>query len=272
MWLLNELSSRIQDPASSIQDPGSLFIAMLSQEQQLRYSRQILLPEIGESGQEKLGASRVLIAGLGGLGSLSSLYMSGAGVGTLRIADNDVVSLSDLNRQILYTEADLGRIKTGAAAERLRAFNGSCRLEPLRVDICEMADKLLEGCDLVIDATDNMAARRALNRAAIRRGVPMVHGGVDGFSGSVTVILPGKSACFECLFPDRGSDPGPRKIPALGPVVGLVASAQCTEVLKLLLALGTPMSDRMLVIEAGTGIFKTVQTRKNPNCTLCASL
>ena len=244
---------------------------MLSQEQQQRYSRQILLPEIGESGQEKLGASRVLIAGLGGLGSLSSLYMSGAGVGTLRIADNDVVSLSDLNRQILYTEADLGRIKTGAAAERLHAFNGSCRLEPFQVDICEMADKLLDGCDLVIDATDNVAARRALNRAAVGRGIPMVHGGIDGFSGTVAVIVPGKSACFECLFPDRGTDPGPRGIPAVGPVVGIVASVQSTEALKLLLTVGSPMSGQLLLIKADTGDFHTVRTRRNPNCALCAS-
>lgn len=245
---------------------------MLSQEQQLRYSRQILLPEIGESGQEKLGASRVLIAGLGGLGSLSSLYMSGAGVGTLRIADNDVVSLSDLNRQILYAEADIGRIKTGAAAKRLSAFNGSCRIEPFQADICEMADNLLDGCDLVIDATDNVAARRALNRAAVGRGIPMVHGGIDGFSGTVTVIVPGKSACFECLFPDRGMAPGLRDIPAVGPVVGIVASVQSTEALKLLLTVGTPMTDQLLMIKAAAGDFHFVRTRRNPNCALCASL
>jgi len=245
---------------------------MLSAEEKQRYARQMWLPEIGEQGQEKLAASRVLIAGLGGLGSLSAMYLAAAGVGALRIADKDVVSLSDLNRQILYTEADLGRIKTGAAAERLHALNGSCRIEPFQVDICEMAAKLIKGCDLVIDATDNVDARRALNRAAVGRGIPMVHGGIDGFSGTVTVIVPGKSACFECLFPDRGMAPGPRDIPALGPVVGIVASVQSTEALKLLLTVGTPMTDQLLMIKADSGDFHTVRTRRNPNCALCASL
>ena len=245
---------------------------MLSREQKQRYSRQTLLPDIGESGQERLGASQVLIAGLGGLGSLASLYLAAAGVGTLRLADRGTVSLPDLNRQILYTEDDIGRKKTEAAAGRLSTLNGLCRIEPVEADLCRSADALIAGCDLILDATDNVAARRALNRAAVGSGVPMVHGGIDGLSGTVTVIVPGKSACFECLFPDRGTDPGPRQIPAFGPVVGLVASIQCTESLKLLLAFGSLLSDRLLMIEAGAGDFKTVQTRRNPNCALCASL
>ena len=246
--------------------------AMLSAEEKTRYARQLLLPEIGEAGQEKFMTRRVLVAGLGGLGSLCSLYLTAAGVGILRIADKDAVSLSDLNRQILYSESDIGRFKTHAAAERLLAFNGSCCLEPFQVDICDMADKLIDGADLVVDATDNLAARRALNRAAVRSRVPMIHGGIDGFSGTVTVILPGKSACFECLFPDRGTDPDPGDIPAVGPVVGMVASIQSAEALKLLLAVGTPMTDRMLMIAADTGTFKTIRTRHNPDCALCASV
>ncbi len=245
---------------------------MLSPAQKERYARQILLPEIGEAGQEKLGQSRVLIAGLGGLGSLSCLYMAAAGVGTLRIADKDAVSVSDLNRQILYAEADIGRAKTGAAADRLSALNGACRIEPENADIRTAAEDLLEGCDLVIDALDNVAARRALNRAAVQRSIPMVHGGIDGFSGTLAVILPGKSACFECLFPDRGKASATRVIPALGPVVGLVASLQCVEALKLLLCAGKPLVGRMLVIRADTGEFKSIATRRNPGCTLCASL
>ena len=245
---------------------------MLTPEQKQRYARQLILPEIGEAGQEKLADRRVLIAGVGGLGSLSSLYLAAAGVGTLRIADNDTVSLSDLNRQILYAETDIGREKIEAAADRISTLNGSCRLEPFHADICKDAENLVDGCDLVVDAVDNVPARRALNRAVVKRGVPMVHGGINGFSGAVTVIVPGKSACFECLFPDRKTPPPPREIPTLGPVVGLVASLQCAEAIKLLLSAGAPLIDRMLVIRADTGEFRSIATRKNPDCALCTGL
>lgn len=243
----------------------------MTPEQKERYSRQILLPEIGEAGQEKLGRCRVLVAGLGGLGSLASLYLTAAGIGTLRLADRDRVSLSGLNRQILYTEADIGRLKTEAAAKRLSALNGSCRIEPVCADIFAEAHELLRGCDLVIDATDNVPARRAINEAAITHRIPMVHGGVNGFSGTLTVILPGKSACFECLFPDKGTDPSPCAVAAVGPVVGIVASLQCAEALKLLLATGRTLSDRMLKIHVDRGEWRTVRTRRNPDCTLCAT-
>jgi len=245
---------------------------MLTPEERTRYARQIMIPEIGERGQEALSRSRVLIAGLGGLGSLASLYLTAAGVGTLRLADRDRVSLSDLNRQILYTQADIGRIKTEAAAERLMALNGACRIDPARADICASAERLVEGCDVVIDAMDNLAARRAINRSAVNLGVPMVYGGIDGFSGSVAVILPGKSACLECLFPDRGSDQSPRTIGAIGPVVGMVASLQCAEAIKLLLKIGQPLTERMLHIQADRGEWKSIRTRRNPNCPVCGSL
>jgi adenylyltransferase/sulfurtransferase len=245
---------------------------MLTPDQKQRYARQIILPDIGEAGQETLLKSRVLIAGAGGLGSLSSLYMAAAGVGTLRIADKDTVSLSDLNRQILYAESDIGRVKVEAAAARLSAFNGSCRIEPLNADIRTEAEALVDGCDLVIDAVDNVPARRALNRAAVKLGVPLVHGGIDGFSGTVAVIVPGKSACFECLFPDRGAERPPVAVAALAPVVGLVASLQCAEAIKLLLSAGKPLVDRMLVIRVDTGEFRSIATRRNPDCALCAGL
>jgi len=245
---------------------------MLTPEQKERYARQILLPEIGEEGQEKLAQSRVLIAGLGGLGSLSALYMAAAGVGTLRVADKDNVSLSDLNRQLLYAEADIGRAKIEAAADRLSGLNRMCRIEAVDADICDAAENLLGGCHLVIDAVDNVPARRALNRAAVGLGVPMVHGGIDGFSGTVAVMVPGKTACFECLFPEQGRTRPQRAIAALGPVAGLTAALQCTEALKLLLSAGTPLVDRMLMVRADTGAFKSIATRRNPACALCAGL
>ncbi len=245
---------------------------MLTPEEKERYARQIIVPEIGEKGQEALGRSRVLIAGLGGLGSLASLYLAAAGVGTLRLADQDRVSLSNLNRQILYMHADIGRIKTEAATERLLALNGTCRIDPVCADICASAERLVEGCDVVIDATDNLAARRAINRSAVKLGVPMVYGGIDGFSGTVAVILPGKSACLECLFPDRGSHQNSRTIGAIGAVVGMVASLQCAEALKLLLKTGQSLADRMLHIRADRGEWKSIRTRRNPNCLVCASL
>lgn len=245
---------------------------MLTTEQKERYARQILLPEIGEAGQEKLGCCRVLVAGVGGLGSLASLYLAAAGVGTLRLADRDRVSPSDLNRQLMYTETDIGRVKTVAAGERLAALNASCRIEPAFTDICAEADDLTRDCDLVIDATDNLPARRAINAAAVRARIPMVHGGINGFTGTVTVISPGRSACFECLFPDTGNDPPRRPIPAFGPVVGVVASIQCAEAIKLLLDIGKPISDRILKIDALTGEWKSIHTRRNPRCEICGEI
>jgi len=245
---------------------------MLTPGQRERYARQIMLPEIGETGQEELSRSRVLVAGLGGLGSLASLYLAAAGVGMLRLADKDRVSLSDLNRQILYIEDDIGKIKTDAASERLMALNGLCRIDPVCTDICSAPEDLLAGCNLVVDATDNPAARRAVNHAAVKLGIPMIYGGVSGFSGSLTVILPGKSACFECLFPDSDDDAPARAVGAVAPVVGMVASMQCAEVLKLLLGIGEPMADRMLIIRADRGEWKVIRTRRNPHCTLCATI
>lgn len=246
---------------------------MLTTEQKERYARQILLPEISEAGQEKLECRRVLVAGVGGLGSLVSLYLAAAGVGTLRLVDRDKVSLSDLNRQLIYTEADVGRVKIAAAEERLTALNASCRIEPVFTDICAEADDLARDCDLVIDATDNLAARRAINAAAVRGRVPMVHGGISGFTGTMTVSYPGRGACFECLFPDTGGNEVPRRpIPAVGPVVGLVASLQCAEALKLLLDIGKPIFDRILRINALTGEWKSIHTRRNPRCAICAEL
>jgi molybdopterin-synthase adenylyltransferase len=245
---------------------------MLTIEQKERYARQILLTEIGEAGQERLECCRVLVAGVGGLGSLVSLYLAAAGVGTLRLADRDRVSLSDLNRQLIYREADVGRVKIAAAEERLTALNASCRIEPVFTDICAEADALTRDCDLVIDATDNLPARRAVNAAAVRRRIPMVHGGINGFSGTMTVISPGRGACLECLFPDMGSDPSPRPIPAVGPVVGVVASLQSVEALKLVLGIGKPAFDRILKINALTGEWKSIHTRQNPGCAICAEM
>ncbi len=245
---------------------------MLSEEEKQRYARQILIPEIGEEGQQRLKDAAVLVAGLGGLGSAAACYLAAAGVGTLRIADRDTVSLPDLNRQILYTEADIGRVKTDAAQQRLSALNGSCSIEAKTTDICGAPVELVKGCDLVIDATDNLTARRALNRAAVRSGTPMIHGGIEGFSGTVAAILPGKTACLECLFPARGRDPASCPIPALGPVVGMVASIQTAEAVKLLLSAGRSLTGKMLMIRADTAEFKFIETRRNPDCALCASI
>jgi adenylyltransferase/sulfurtransferase len=237
-----------------------------------RYARQLLMPEIGAAGQERLAAARVLIAGVGGLGSLAAYYLAAAGIGTLRLVDKDAVSVSDLNRQILYTEADIGRVKIAAAIERLTALNSQCRLEALDGDVTQLsAEDLLGGCDLVIDALDNLPARRALNRASVHDRVPMIHGGVDGFNGTVTVFVPGRTGCLECLFPEAAAARRRLPVPALGPVVGLVASLQSTEALKLLLGAGDLLTGRLMMIRADRAAFKSITIGNNAACTVCSA-
>lgn len=233
-----------------------------------RYDRQTSIPGIGAAGQEKLRNATVMVAGLGGLGSILAYYMAAVGVGTLRIVDRDRVSISDLNRQILYETGDIGRPKTEAAALRLAALNPECRVEPFSQDIRK--EEFLErvhGCRLILDGTDNPEARSALNRASLTLAIPFVHGGIDGFEGTVTTFLPGEGPCFRCLFPNprqAKSPPG-----ALGPVAGIVASIQCAEAVKMILGRGHPLVGRLLLIRAGEMRFREVATVQNPQCPFC---
>lgn len=242
---------------------------MLSKEMKSRFSRQIIIPEIGEEGQERLSASKVLIAGLGGLGSISSYYMTAAGVGHLKIIDRDSVATDNLNRQILHNTGDIGRLKVDSAFEKLGKLNPSCRIEALHEDI-ESTSVLgfADGCSLIIDATDNLIARHSLNEISLKKNIPLIYGGIDGWTGMAMTFLPGITACFACVFPAEASE-NKKIFGALGPVVGTIASIQCVEAINILLGRKPGLAGRMLRFMGDRMEFKYSKVEKNRSCPVC---
>jgi molybdopterin/thiamine biosynthesis adenylyltransferase len=240
-----------------------------------RYTRQIKLPQIGPTGQEKLSRARVLIAGAGGLGSLSSLYLAAAGVGHLIIADHDHVELSNLNRQLVHSEATLGTPKVTSASQRLGQLNSAIQVTPVQVKIDQGSiDGLLEGVDLIVDGCDNYPTRKVLNRAALHHNLPWVFGGVMGFDGMISSFVPG-SVCFECIIQDPDTiKPGtpPPNNGILGATAGMIASIQAMEAVKLLLAIGTPLTNRLIRISGLTMRITTTALTPNPDCRACSPI
>jgi adenylyltransferase/sulfurtransferase len=238
-----------------------------------RYTRQIKLPQIGPTGQEKLAGARVLIAGAGGLGSLSSLYLAAAGVGHLIIADHDHVELSNLNRQLVHSEATLGTPKVTSASQQLRRLNSTIKITSVQTKIDNGSiDGLLEGVDLIVDGCDNYPTRKAINRAALRHNLPWIFGGVKGFDGMISSFVPGSSVCFECIIQDPDTiKPGtpPPNNGILGATAGMIASIQAMEAVKLLLAIGTPLTNRLIRISGLTMRITTAALTPNPDCRAC---
>lgn len=241
-----------------------------------RYSRQTRLPGMGRAGQERLRAGRVLVVGLGGLGSPASLYLAAAGVGTLGLADFDTVAEHNLQRQVVHTTARVGQSKIASARAALEALNPYVRLNehPEGLTVAN-AEALLAGYDVVLDGADNFPTRYLINDAAVRVGVPVVSGSVFQMEGQVTVWHPaGGGPCYRCLFPTM---PGPGEVPnceeggVLGALVGVVGSAQAMEVIKLLTGLGEPLRGRLLVWDALTAAPRVVKVKRDPACPACGA-
>jgi adenylyltransferase/sulfurtransferase len=244
---------------------------MLSANDLKRYDRQILLREIGEKGQAKLQQTKVMIAGAGGLGSPSAIYLAAAGVGSLRIVDNDRVSLSNLNRQILHGDADINKLKVDSAKHRLAQLNSNVAVETIADTITEAnATELSHGCDLLIDALDNIETRFILNRVAAKHGIPFIHGAVNGFEGRAMTIIPGKSACLRCMH--RGPAPPPSKFPVIGVAPGVIGAIQATEAIKVLLNIGRPLLNRLLVYDGFNLTCQEFKIKRNPQCNHCGHL
>ena len=248
----------------------------LTDEQIERYSRQIILPEIGGLGQERLLATRVLVVGAGGLGSVAALYLAAAGIGTLGIADDDTVELSNLHRQVLYTMSELGEGKAASAQQALARLNPDCevRVHPHRFDV-GCAESLVSAYDVVVDASDNFATRFLVNDVCVAAAKPLVSGSVLRFDGQVSTFLGFRpdAPCYRCLFPEPpppGLYPVDGECGVFGVVAGLIATVQATEVLKLALDLGAPLAGRMLIYDALRLGFREVAIRKSPDCAACA--
>lgn len=222
---------------------------------------------LGEAGQEKLKAARVLIAGAGGLGTVISLYLAAAGVGTLRVVDCDVVEASNLNRQILHWGGDIGRPKTASVSEKLADLNSLIRVEEVAGRIDETSiDAITEDCDLIVDAMDNFPTRYLLNQTALRKGIPFIHGAVRGLYGQATTVLPGKTPCLRCIFP--GSPP--REIfPIIGATCGVIGSIEATEVIKLLTGRGEPLAGRLFIWDGMAASADSLVVERNPACPDC---
>jgi len=243
-----------------------------------RYDRHLRLPGVGPEGQRRLAASRVLLLGAGGLGSPAALYLAAAGVGRLRIVDDDRVERSNLQRQVLHAEAAIGRPKVESARERLLALNPGIHVEARGERLCAAnVEALLDGVDVVLDGSDNFAARYLVNAACVRLGLPLVHGAVERFRGQASVFVraaPGgaKAPCYRCLHPEP---PGPDAAPdcaeagVLGVLPGLVGLLQATETLKLLLGLGEPLAGRLLLVDALGMRFREVALAADPDCPSC---
>ena len=243
-----------------------------------RYSRHLLLPEIGMRGQKRLQSSRVLMLGAGGLGSPAAFYLAAAGVGELRIVDDDVVERSNLQRQILHTEADIGLRKVDSAEVRLSALNPRMAIDAVaeRVSSANI-DRLMDGVDVVVDGADNFPVRYLLNDACVHHGVPLVYGAVHRFEGQVSVFDAGRhrgeAPCYRCLFPEP---PPPEAAPncseagVLGVLPGVVGMLQATEALKLLLHIGEPLRGRLLHVDALGMRFRETRLTPDPACPVCA--
>ncbi len=231
-----------------------------------RYSRQ--LPIIGEDGQRRLNAATALVVGCGGLGSALLYALAGAGVGRLRFADGDTVALSNLNRQFLHTMEDIGKNKAQSAYEKLSRFNPDIQLEPYPTYITEEnAQSIMDGCDIALLAVDSRASRRVLNRGLVNAGIPFVDGGVNGFSGTVMSVLPGQSACLECLH--GGPKNRETAAPALASVVTTISALEAQLGLLLLLGQQNPIPDALLLFDGAKLTLETIPLRRTPGCPVC---
>ena len=238
---------------------------MLRDAEKTRYSRQIRL--FGEVGQEKLKRTSVFIAGAGGLGSIVSIYMAAAGFGKIRIVDCDSVELSNLNRQILHGSRDVGRDKALSAYETLTGINPEIAVEALVETITEdNVDRLLQGCDLIMDAMDNFPTRYLLNRSALDRKIPLFHGAISGYQGQATTIIPGKTACLRCIFPRA---PPASIFPALGSTCGVIGSIQVTEAVKYVQGAGELLTNRLLLWDGLSACLDEVGCERNSGCMDC---
>lgn len=252
---------------------SSTLPSTLSSDEKARYSRHILLPEVGIQGQLRLKSARVLVIGAGGLGSPAALYLAAAGIGTLGIVDADTVDISNLQRQILHTTASVGRSKTDSARESLSALNPAITLETHNTVLSrDNALAIINDYDLILDGTDNFATRYLVNDACGLLGKPLVYGSVFRFTGQVSVFDAKRGGCYRCLYP---TPPAPELVPncaeggVLGVLPGIVGTLQAAEALKIVLGIGETLHRRLLLIDALTMEFSRINFPHNPHCALC---
>ncbi|MEM2878045.1 MAG: HesA/MoeB/ThiF family protein [Candidatus Hadarchaeales archaeon] len=233
-----------------------------------RYERQLLIGGFDRKTQRKLRSARVVIVGLGGLGSPASIYLAAAGIGRMTLVDCERVEMSNLNRQVVHFSDDVGKLKVDSAADKIGRLNPEVSLDSLSFRLTrENVSRVVRGADVVIDAVDNYPTRFLLNEACVRHGVPLVHGAVDGFDGQAMTIVPGRGPCLRCLLP---RDPAVKeRIPVLGPAPGVIGCIEAMESIKLITGIGKPLIGRMLIFSGKEMRFEEIEVRRNPGCPVC---
>ncbi len=243
---------------------------MLTGRDMKRYSRQIAIPDFGAEGQEKLKKSKVVIAGAGGLGSAAGTYLATAGIGHIVIIDDDTVELSNLNRQTLHRDNDIYKCKAASAKEELSMINPDIEVKGIREKITEEnAVKLLRGADAVVDCLDNFHTRYILNDGSITSGIPLFHGACREMGGQASVIIPGRTACLKCIFPNP---PPTKRIPILGAVAGTIGTIQATEVVKFIAGMKTTLAGKLLLYDARFLAYELIELERNAQCPSCGGI
>jgi len=244
-----------------------------TEEQIKRYSRHILLPEVGGQGQKKLNNAKVLLVGTGGLGSPAAFYLAAAGVGTIGLIDGDVVDYSNLQRQILHSTPDVGRPKVISAKEKIQALNPDVEVVTYQTLINSgNALDIIRDYDIVLDGSDNFPTRYLVNDACVFQGKPLVHGSIFRFDGQASTFLPADGPCYRCLYPDPpppGLVPSCQEAGVIGVLAGVIGVIQATEAVKLILGIGQPLKERLLIYDALDLTFRNVKTRRDPKCPVC---
>jgi len=242
---------------------------VLDQGELVRYNRQLRIPEFGEAGQKRLKSSHVLIAGIGGLGCASATYLTAAGVGRISLVDFDVVELSDLNRQVLYWEEDIGEKKVIVAQRKLSQLNGTIDIIPIFAQISkENVLSIIKGAQVVVDGLDNSATRLIVNLACIQYKVPYIYGGVSRLRGMITTIIPGKTPCLACIYPEGPQ--GGEGLGILGVTPALIANLQALESIKLLIGQPPSLAGKLLRFNGNDMKFRIDDIKRNESCKVCS--
>ena len=241
----------------------------MDQKELIRYNRQLLIPEFGEEGQKKLKGSHVIITGVGGLGCVSATYLTAAGVGRITLVDFDVVELSDLNRQVLYWEEDIGEKKIVVAQRKLSKLNPTIEIIPVFTQITKKnVFSIIEGAQVVVDGLDNLATRLIINSACVQYRIPYIYGGVSRLRGMITTIIPGKTPCLACIYPEVPQGGG--GLGVLGVTPALIANFQALEAIKFLIGQSPSLAGKLLRFNGNDMKFRIDDIKRNESCKVCS--
>ncbi len=240
----------------------------LSNSEMERYDRQMRISGWGEEDQKKLKQSKVVIMGVGGLGCPASIYLGAAGIGNLVLVDKENSELSNLKRQILHWQKDIGKPKVLSAKEKIGELNPEIKVEALKTEITEQnIDELASGATVIVDAMDNFKVRFMINEVSVKRGIPFIHAAIYGFQGQMTTIVPGKGPCLKCIFPV--APPEAERFPVAGVTPGMLGILQAAEAIKLILGIGEPLIGRLLFFDLEDMTFITCEAKGDSNCPVC---